>query len=108
MLSLMAPLNSLLQSVSSLVQTLAPSGSLPFVLISLFLSLVIVWREIHPSPTFSVLPDFMKERRERVVRPGTGQEPGTGRKDGSWTKVGIGTGENLAFARGARRHRGSP
>lgn len=104
----MAPLNARLQLVSSLVQTLAPSGSLPFVLISLFLSLAIVWREIHPSPTLSVLLDFMKERSERMVRPGVRQEPGAGRKDGSWTKVGIRTGENLAFALGARRHRGRP
>lgn len=63
-------------------------------------------REIHPSPTFSVLLDFTKERRERVVRPGTQQEPSAGRKDGSWTKVGLKTGENLAFALGGRRPRG--
>lgn len=96
------------EPVSSLVQTRAPSGSLPFVLISLFLSLVIVWREIHPSPTFSALLDLTKEKRERVVRPGMGQEPGAGRKAGSRTEVGIGMGKTPAFALGGRRHRGRP
>ena len=50
------------ESVSSPgAYTLFPSGSLPFVLISLFLSLVIVGGGIHQSLTFFffvVLPDF--------------------------------------------------
>ena len=56
------------------------SGSLSFALISLFLSLVIVWREIHHSSTFLILLDFTKERRGRVVITGMGKKTSAGKE----------------------------
>ena len=51
--------------------SLSSSGSLPFVLILLFLSLVIVWRETHRSfNIFSVIGFYRGEKRERVAVTG--------------------------------------
>ena len=110
------------ESVSSPgAYTLFPSGSLPFVLISLFLSLVIVWGGIHQSLTFFfffvVLPDFGNTKyndnfvlpfwiffffgicifHKREVRGCSplmwSKKPGADEEGGSWSESGLSDGE---------------